>query len=453
LKFSLLLILLTFNIFSQELNFTPIIKSEYNNQGGLLISSITPTIISGWGGKFQYNNENIEIYSELINYRYFGKNTQISNLNPDLGIGYYGRRRQSGFDFSQINFKISYNLSPIILEFGKYNQNWGPSTSSLIISNKAPSYPQFGFNWGIGSNYSFEYFHGKLNSLIPDSLTLNYYNYTDELNTPGIPFIEKYIVAHRLNWKITDNLLIGASESVIYGGRGVDINYLIPFSSFWAIQNYIGSYDNVQMCLDLSYDIKNKYQIFGMLFIDELKPSQILKRDNNNWLAFQFGINIKNLIKNYDKLLIEFTWTDHRVYNHKFELNNFYSYGFPLGFWAGPHATFLQFNYNFKISKYLVIINYNQIRKGGLTTQMLEDQYNTIYYERFKDTVEDRKSFKVELNKTIYNYFDIKIGVLFVDWRNAGFIPILDNNNSNLDSIIKYNYFIGFEFDKYLFKI
>lgn len=453
MKIIFCLLFLNIFTFSSELNFTPLIKSRYDNQGGLLVPSLDPTFISGWGGKFEYKNRNIKFFSELINFRFIGKNKQISDLTSELGIGYYGRMRENGFDFTQFNFKFNYFFPSVVLEFGKYGKNWGPTTSSLIVSNKTPSYPHIGFNWKINSNYSFDYFYGKLNSQIPDSIKLTYYKYTDELNTPGTPFIEKYIVAHRINWQVTKKLLVGASETVIYGGRGIDMNYLFPFNSFWATQNHIGSYDNVQMSLDIKYEYKNKYNLYGMLYIDELKPSVLFKKNNNNWVAYQTGIIINDILHISDELLFEYTWTDHRIYRHKFNLNNFYSYGFPLGFWAGPHSTFFQLNYKFIINNYNVLINFEQIIRGGLSTQMLEDQYNTIYYERFKDSVENRKSLKIELNKTIYKYFDVSLGVLLIDWQNAGFNPLLDNLNTSLESIFKYNYYISFAFDKYLFKI
>ena len=38
-------------------------------------------------------------------------------------------------------------------------------------------------------------------------------------------------------------------------------------------------------------------------------------------LAIMVGVNSKDIILPKDNLKIEYTWTDHRVYRHKFKIN------------------------------------------------------------------------------------------------------------------------------------
>ncbi|UCH09263.1 MAG: hypothetical protein JSU61_08455, partial [Fidelibacterota bacterium] len=57
-----------------------------------------------------------------------------------------------------------------MLEAGKFSRCWCPGLTSLIVSNKPPTYPQFGFDWQVVKNIRFRYFPGKLNSGILDSV-------------------------------------------------------------------------------------------------------------------------------------------------------------------------------------------------------------------------------------------------------------------------------------------
>ena len=53
-----------------------------------------------------------------------------------------------------------------------------------------------------------------------------------------------------------------------------------------------------------------------------------------------------HLLNDSDKLRLEFTWTDSRIYHHRFQVNDYYSHEYPLGFWGGPHAEEFYFSYN-----------------------------------------------------------------------------------------------------------
>ena len=39
------------------------------------------------------------------------------------------------------------------------------------------------------------------------------------------------------------------------------------------------------------------------------------------------------------------------MYRHRFPINDFYSHGYPIGFWAGPHAEEFLISYEFTIGK------------------------------------------------------------------------------------------------------
>ena len=150
-------------------------------------------------------------------------------------------------DFSEI--KISYNMENLSLVFGKFIRSWGPRQHSLIISSKPPSYPQFGLDWHISSNLNFSYFHGELFSSMVDTHRTNIY--AGRYGRPRI-YVECYITAHRLEWTPLKQITLDLNESLIYGGRGVETLYLIPFIPLLSAEHYLVDSDNLQMSADLT---------------------------------------------------------------------------------------------------------------------------------------------------------------------------------------------------------
>ena len=56
-------------------------------------------------------------------------------------------------------------------------------------------------------------------------------------------------------------------------------------------------------------------------------------------------LNKSNVFVLGDDIKLEYNWTDHRIYRHRFPINDSYSNGYSLGFWAGPHAQEFLVNY------------------------------------------------------------------------------------------------------------
>ena len=60
---------------------------------------------------------------------------------------------------------------------------------------------------------------------------------------------------------------------------------------------------------------------------------------------------LKNIFSKSDYLKCEYNWADHRVYKHKYSINDYYSHDQPLGFWAGPHAEEFILSYGVKFKE------------------------------------------------------------------------------------------------------
>ena len=358
-------------------------------------------------------------------------------FNPELNI----EMKRSYLEdddiwFETSDLKIDYQLPTISASFGKYSQSWGQGHSSLILSNNSPSFPQGGFSWLISNSLKLEYFLGSLSSQMVDSSSNNLYNNMGRRET----YYARSIAGHRFIWEPNSSFTFNAMETVIFGDRSIDIHYLLPFVPFWSMQHYIGDIDNVQMCGEIIWHMKTNWDIYGSLFVDEWRPEWTFDAKNRNWFGYQLGGLGNNIFRPNDRLRIEYTWTDHRIYRHDFPINDAYSYGYSLGFWAGPHAEEYYLSYQLDIKSVNISTYLSNVKRGELTDQMVLDQYNDVIYERFSGKTESRFIASIMGEKRIINEnIKIKIGVEWIDWNNPGFNPTTPSyTGTNLSKLSFY---------------
>lgn len=444
-KYKILLFFLISTIYSNSnLKIYPIFFSTYNSSGGEWHYEDKPISINGFGLGARTVLDNWAIEAQYIQIGLFGNiNDDIMNFSSNQSFPYIdGSKDADGYWNEYATTKISYNKKFFRFDVGKFDRHWGPGLRAIHISNKPPSYPQFGFEWQIKDNLKLTYFHGFLKSNIPDSSLAIYYQ--NQFSKRSLN-ISRSIAAHRLEWTPLDKLTIGMNESVIYAVRGFDIHYLLAIIPLYQIENYLGDTDNVQLGCDITYTLTPKSTVYLSFFMDELTPEWIFKKDNHNWFAWQFGLNMKNILFKSDYFTCEYNWTDHRIYKHKFPVNDYYSHDQPLGFWAGPHAEefIVSYEAQFKIMKFLSKLSI--AKRGQLTEQMLEDNYNSVSYTRYTGIIpfESRIVFSNQLSRNIWNdKGSIKIGFQWIDWENAGFNPF-SPNTEDVSHITKSSIEIG----------
>ena len=88
-------------------------------------------------------------------------------------------------------------------------------------------------------------------------------------------------------------------------------------------------------------------RFYGVILIDEWSPPYTFEKNTHNWFGWQSGLDWTNIYLQNDQLRLEYTWTDHRIYHHRFKVNDAYSWSYPIGFWAGPHAEEIYADYSF----------------------------------------------------------------------------------------------------------
>ena len=185
-----------------EFIFAPIIYSNYESSGGTWVPDSKQVGVAGWGLTIYGNVDSFNISMDAYNNRFFGITDKPNYFSQEQGLSWVGNDPEGEqFDFDVTNIKLSYKFKSIEFELGKYKRHWGPGQSSLILSSKPPTYPQFGFNWDISESIKFQYFHASLRSLIEDDINSTVY----EGIGAEVPEYNRYLVGHRINWNLSEN--------------------------------------------------------------------------------------------------------------------------------------------------------------------------------------------------------------------------------------------------------
>lgn len=405
----------------RPLIFYPSILYDYHSQGSINTLQSEPSSFIKVGLDATINRGPLYIDGQFSFTSAKNLNHETTFLNPELNLemnrSYFGSD-QTWFESSDL--KIAYQQKSFEAFFGKMNPIWGQGRSSLILSNNAPSFFIGGFHWDISKKLRLEYFNGSINSQIVDTTSTPLYNNVGSRDR----FYSRNIAAHRLTWHPIPSITFNAMELVIYGNRDIEKYYLLPFIPFWSTQRLIGDIDNVQMCGEIIWSLNPFQNIYASLLVDEWRPEWTFKKKNRNWFGYQIGF-LGNPIANLSgSLRLEYTWTDHRVYRHRFPINDAYSYQYPLGFWVGPHAEETFFGYYFQLYDLDISSTISFAKRGKLTDEMISNQYKNIIDERYSGQNESRTHYQLKIEKQfVDDKIKLNVGFDWIDWVNAGFDP------------------------------
>mgnify|MGYP001459388998 CR=1 FL=1 len=424
---------------SNNLKTKPILFYYNSSKGSDWIYKNNPLTIFGAGLEINYSNPKWDINATYIQFGFLGEiGNGLHNFSPTQSFPYIDDSKDADGHWSEyIDTRITYNNQSLSLEFGKFDRHWGHGKRALHISNKTPSYPQFGMNWEINNKLKIIYFHGFLKSGIIDSSRLDFYHNSFSKRSINIP---RNIASHRIEWSVNNKLKISGNETVIYALRDLDIHYMIPIAPFYPIENYLGDTDNLQMGFDAIYLLENDKKIYFAFFMDELTPEWIFKKKNHNWFAWQFGYEKMNFIIKNSYLLLEYNWTDQRIYKHKYNINDYYSHGLPLGFWAGPHSEEVFTHYSFSIRKNIIELESSFVKRGNSDNEFVQKNYNDTYNSRYSDGAEKKQMITIRI-KRLSNIkgLDYILGINQTKFSNLE----LDNINIKKTSIeigLNYNF-------------
>jgi hypothetical protein len=362
-----------------ELHADPIIGIEAISGSGKSITQISNGF-EIWGALGKSKNWSYQVY-----YRDYTETGNINNiyrsLNPEKGIILIGDHTNNQINYSEIRTNVSYNWNNGSISLGKDNITWGyGENGKIVLSDIAPSFPYFRFDYNPFKWLNFNYINTWLNSNIIDS-TKTYPTHTNNvMGDIRYAYIPKFFALHSVNIKPMKGLDISLGESVVYSDQ-LDIGFLMPFNLFKIYDNNRSNYlinagSNGQYFLQLNSrnHIKNSH-LYASLFIDEIKVTAIFdKVKSRNQLGFTLGGSFTDAFINYLTMGAEYTRVNPFVYSNLIPAQSYTQYDSNLGDWMGNNfdrsSFFLKYN---PISKLKLKFLFNKIRKGGAGT--IYEQY------------------------------------------------------------------------------
>jgi hypothetical protein len=203
------------------------------------------------------------------------------------------------------------------LQVGRDRAHWGPGRrGSMTVSSQMPEAEMFRL-WADFRNFRFTYMHAFLRSSLGP----------------------KYLAAHRLDVRLGRRLFLSGTESVIYGGRDVEFQYLNPLMPYQIAEHHLGDRDNNMLSFDLVYFPVDGLKTYAELLIDDLSFDRNLINHWGNKYAILLGLLWTDAfrIANLD-LGIEVARVDPFVYTHRDSINTYQHYDQSIGHWLGPNA-------------------------------------------------------------------------------------------------------------------
>lgn len=289
-------------------------------------------------GKATYWRNGLEARAYAGNWGFFAS-LRDNHEKPLLGLPAYLTTREGGHlkgssDWSDMQGGIAYSWKWGNAGLVKDEIEWGNNyNGETIFGGNNPSFIQLRLQINPVKWFTFNYFHGWLNSMVVDS-SRSYW----VTNSYGTDYREKYhrkfIAANMFTFIPVKYLTISAGNSIIYDDSNINPAYFMPLFFYKSVDHSVSSgIDNMnsQMFFDVSSHQINHLHLYATLFIDELSVSRITEKDEWNFLSWKAGFRLSNFPVRDLSFTGEFTYSYPLVYQHYVPTLTFESNGYNLG--------------------------------------------------------------------------------------------------------------------------
>lgn len=326
------------------------------------------------------------------------------------------KEKKNSFEYDEVTASVAYQWSNGSVSVNKDYITFGSGNfGKIILSDKAPPFPFIRFDFSPAEWISLFYFHGFLQSNVPDSNTFRYNSVPGRTTIIEVP---KYIAFHSLAFYPTDYLSLTIGESIVYSERIQPI-YFIPVMFFRVADHYLGTDNasatgNAQMFADVSYlnrVLQTKF--YSSLFIDELSFNSLFEGGNLSAIGFTAGVENRNLIPE-SKIFLEYTRVNPFVYMNSVDAQHFSNDGYKMGHWIESNGDVLAGGIRKYFGAYLSTeMNIWYFRKGK--TEDPAEQYKSPYPEFLYGAKRYEKGFEITVRYTPVIPFSIIFNYLYTD--------------------------------------
>lgn len=269
-----------------------------------------------------------------------------SNLKPGLDT--------SGVDYLTAQGYVAVDLlkNHIGIQFG-HGQNFiGDGHRSLFLSD-----------------YSANYFYLKINTRVWKFHYQNIFaeltqNYGQAQRAFDLALPKKYLAAHHLSINILKNLNIGLFEGVVFSRNGqFEMQYLNPIIFYRAVEQAVGSPDNVVIGLNWKWNFLKRFSFYGQFLLDELSVGDLIDLGGGWWgnkFALQTGLKYVDAFGlDHLDMQVEFNMARPYIYSFRDSSANYTHYNQPLAHPLG--SNFMEF---------IGIINYQPLPRMNIRAQL-----------------------------------------------------------------------------------
>ena len=287
---------------------------------------------------------------------------------------------KNSVNYSRFTGNVTYAWNNGSVSAGKNQILWGYGENGrLVLSDKAPAYPNIRIDYRPLKWLQFHYTHAWLHSGLIDSAR-SYPKGNSVYGNNREFFVQKYLATHSLNLYPLKGLTFSLGESMVYSDR-LNVAYLFPLMFFKAYDQYESRYDvptgsNGQFFLQASSrnHIPNTH-VYTTLFIDEIRMSEVFNpARSRNQVGFNIGISVTDPFIPYLTVGAEYTRVNPFAYQNLVPAQNYSSQGYLLGDWIGQNADrltgFVKYN---PVSRLTTRIQLEILRKG--IDGNIDDQY------------------------------------------------------------------------------
>jgi hypothetical protein len=290
-------------------------------------------------------------------------------LSPELGGVYRtSKASKNGIEYYELRGGITYGWKWGQVGILKDHLQLGSSArNQIILSSRAPSFPRFHLQLKPVKWVELTYTFGWLNSEIVDS-TRSY------LTGNGVyreVFHQKFIAANLISVRPWKYITLSVGSSVIIADNNFNVGHFIPIMFYTALdQSFNGQSNkagqNSQMYADLSWDLFGWGQIYGSIFVDEVRLSTMFDaKKQRNAISYQAGLQTRPITKWNLKVYGNYTRTRPGVYGHYIPTTTYAHANYGLGNFLGENSDQILVGLQLRpIPKMRVILEYEQWRKG-----------------------------------------------------------------------------------------
>lgn len=369
----------------QDDNFTvnvqPIVGQQFQSVDGNPLSQFTYGVW-GYGYIGKYIGFSLDFKANKLKGLYEGYD-YLQEFSPQTGV--IGVRSGSIYDFNETNVNITGKWKWGSATIGKNYMPIGYGVSNkIILSQKAPSFPQIRLDISPVKWLSVNYAHLWLNSKVIDSTKM----YTTSI--PGrLQYQDraKYMAINSLTFRPFKGASFMMGQSSVYNDQ-IQLVYLIPINLFSAMNHYLGELDgnntlsNSQLFFQLSSrnHIKKTHLYFNM-FIDELRVSGTdSSKMARNHTAYMVGASVADFPLKNMTITAEYTKIQPFAYVHFIPAQTYANNNYNLGSWLGPNADDFFIRLHYRVLRGLEFqVQYEYIRKGTVGGGIEQSSNKPIY--------------------------------------------------------------------------